>query len=923
MRKGAIHLKNLLCVVVCSFLGFTQTVFADTTDQTLYVSNYIDNTISVIDPADNSTTATVTVGTNPTGIAVLPDLSFVYVVNAGDNTVSVIDADSNIVTTTITNTDGLSPRDIIASSDGSKVYVSNEGNGSVSAITTSSNTVTANITVGFIPRGLAISPDGSTVYVANYGDDTVSLIDTDTDTVSDTITLPGASGPTALTLNTDGSILYVANNSSNTVSVIDTSDNSIVASMGVDLEPLDIQYAPNDDLLYVIDSFANMIDVLNAADNTNVSAFAAGNIPNQAVLSADDSLLYVAEQGDNVVTVYNTSDFSTAATIAVGQAPTHLTMARNVSEADLSVTVALVGSSTIINGSEFTVLATITNNAAEDATNVNITANLGNLFIKRNSKITEVSSTGTKLGTYDYTSADSTFAQFEFPIGTIVTGQTRYFQLTLHNDSSDMGYSGFPSSRRYTVAFTIVSGSYSVASNNLSVKVSTDSFAAAACDLNQNKNDTQNHDGVSLIIFAMFFLSLTFLRTKMKKHILFFILVFGLLWNNSSQAATSQFSFSPDLSVLGSKGLINTLGATGTGFKYHFSADTTYERGLFKTVLRPKGIVKDLLIHNFDFSYSPSSKVQLDLIVPIISYERAAITGLSYVNKASFGDVALRAHYYFWNNKKNALALVPYLTLPTGQEEDFTADNSPRGGLILAGDWQMSPRWYAALNLGAETNQTISTLNYSRKGRLLLSGGLAYKACETVTIKSDLVTSTAIDNPWQERVTSPVEIMGGLDMHLKDQALSFNVSGGGPVVRSATTPLFTIQAGLTYAFDHSKNGPTSTERKTLQPTLYFDKGSSKISKTDQEKLDEVAKLLKKYPNLHLLLAEGHTDSSGTHKNNKTLSVKRATAAKKYLVEQKISSARIRVVGLAESKPTGSNNTVKGQAQNRRVELRLE
>jgi YVTN family beta-propeller protein len=46
-----------------------------------YITNSIDNTVSVIDTATNIVAATVNVGPNPHGVAVTPDGKKVYVAN--------------------------------------------------------------------------------------------------------------------------------------------------------------------------------------------------------------------------------------------------------------------------------------------------------------------------------------------------------------------------------------------------------------------------------------------------------------------------------------------------------------------------------------------------------------------------------------------------------------------------------------------------------------------------------------------------------------------------------------------------------------------------------------------------------------------------------------------------------------------------
>jgi YVTN family beta-propeller protein len=70
----------------------------------VYVANsgsFNPSTVSVIDTATNTVSATVPVGNGPVGVAVKPDGSKVYVANEGANTVSVLDTATNTVIATI------------------------------------------------------------------------------------------------------------------------------------------------------------------------------------------------------------------------------------------------------------------------------------------------------------------------------------------------------------------------------------------------------------------------------------------------------------------------------------------------------------------------------------------------------------------------------------------------------------------------------------------------------------------------------------------------------------------------------------------------------------------------------------------------------------------------------------------------------
>ena len=66
-----------------------------------YVSNYVDNTVSVIDTATNTVVATIAVGQTPIGVTITPDGTRTYVANEFSNTVSVIDTATNTVVATI------------------------------------------------------------------------------------------------------------------------------------------------------------------------------------------------------------------------------------------------------------------------------------------------------------------------------------------------------------------------------------------------------------------------------------------------------------------------------------------------------------------------------------------------------------------------------------------------------------------------------------------------------------------------------------------------------------------------------------------------------------------------------------------------------------------------------------------------------
>jgi outer membrane protein OmpA-like peptidoglycan-associated protein len=103
--------------------------------------------------------------------------------------------------------------------------------------------------------------------------------------------------------------------------------------------------------------------------------------------------------------------------------------------------------------------------------------------------------------------------------------------------------------------------------------------------------------------------------------------------------------------------------------------------------------------------------------------------------------------------------------------------------------------------------------------------------------------------------------------------------------------------------------------------LQFETGKAIIKTTSYESLDELAALMQKKPSFKLKI-DGHTDNTGSASFNKTLSLKRAEAAKTYLVSKGVESSRITAKGYGKDKPVATNATSAGRSKNRRVEFLL-
>jgi YVTN family beta-propeller protein len=205
------------------------------------VPPFIPGTVSVFYTKDNSPVKTVTVGMNPSAIAITPKGDFAYVTNFSDNSFSVINTSTFDVQTFGLGPLSNFPSGVAINSDGSKAYVTDQLTNSVSVIETAGNSVTKTVSVGVFPQGIAISPAGF-AYVTNTQSNTVSVIGTVNDAVVKTVSV--GAYPNGVAFTPVGDTAYVTNYDDNTISVIRTSDNTVVRTMlGIGRTPAGIAIA--------------------------------------------------------------------------------------------------------------------------------------------------------------------------------------------------------------------------------------------------------------------------------------------------------------------------------------------------------------------------------------------------------------------------------------------------------------------------------------------------------------------------------------------------------------------------------------------------------------------------------------------------------------------------------------------------------
>ena len=102
--------------------------------------------------------------------------------------------------------------------------------------------------------------------------------------------------------------------------------------------------------------------------------------------------------------------------------------------------------------------------------------------------------------------------------------------------------------------------------------------------------------------------------------------------------------------------------------------------------------------------------------------------------------------------------------------------------------------------------------------------------------------------------------------------------------------------------------------------LFFDTGKFTVLSNSIPELKRIAKIIQAN-NLKVVI-EGHTDNVGEDAANLSLSEQRANAVKEFLIKEGCNPSQLSTKGFGKTKPVAPNDTDKGRAKNRRVELKL-
>lgn len=298
LRLNAIGISALAAITAAGTVGGVSSAAEGSSTQ-----RHVSAAIATSPSTTYAVIRTIAVGNQPLGITIDQDDDTVYVSNYLSNSVSVIDQSSGSLVDTFAVGNG--PQGIAVNDADDSIYVALQDDNRVLAVNGRSLDDSFSIAVNRLPLGIAVNQADDTVYVTNQGSffygwgTTVSVIDGRTGLLDDTLIV--GTQPVGIAVDQSDDTIYVANYQDNDLSVIagNNTDDSFSTPLGSGASPRGIAVNDLDDTVYVTGNGGGGVFrtwVINGRSSDDSTTIVVGNSPNGVAVNQSDDTVYVGNQ---------------------------------------------------------------------------------------------------------------------------------------------------------------------------------------------------------------------------------------------------------------------------------------------------------------------------------------------------------------------------------------------------------------------------------------------------------------------------------------------------------------------------------------------------------------------------------------------------------------------------------------------------
>jgi YVTN family beta-propeller protein len=265
----------------------------------LYVADYQDANVTIINGATQKILGWVAVGSNPAGVAVDLRNDQVYVANSGGDTLTVINGSTDWAIGSVTV--GFFPAGIAYDGSNGYLYVANSGSNNVTVVDGSTDRSVASVAVGASTYGIAYDSSNGYLFATEYNSSRVAVINSSTASVVGSVAVGGQ--PWGVAFDSSNGYVYVSNGGSGSVTVIDGSSAKVVATVYVQYTPLGVAYDSSDGDIYVANAGSNTVTVIDGSTDHTAGTLDVGNVPQGVTYDDANAYVYVMDYGSDSLSI--------------------------------------------------------------------------------------------------------------------------------------------------------------------------------------------------------------------------------------------------------------------------------------------------------------------------------------------------------------------------------------------------------------------------------------------------------------------------------------------------------------------------------------------------------------------------------------------------------------------------------------------
>lgn len=313
-----------------------------------------------------------------------------------------------------------------------------------------------------------------------------------------------------------------------------------------------------------------------------------------------------------------------------------------------------------------------------------------------------------------------------------------------------------------------------------------------------------------------------------------------------------------------------------------------------------------------------------------VPYQRFVTPGSGVQdNGARIGDIRLNLKAQFVDPEESAigLAVVPFMTIPTGSDAHFTGNGTVTGGgLVVLDTKRLGERLSFAVNVGGEARKNVVLA----PGATQIADQFIYGAAMNILVAKplELIAEVRGKTPFNNFFVardSQLEVDGAVRFGIgENHPFQITAGGGTGLQRGTGSPTIRAFTMLSYRFPVRASDPVVIPEEVISTNkIHFAFNKATIRPESFSVIDNILTGIQNRPAIERVRVEGHTDSVGSDQYNQSLSERRAAAVGTYLIQKNYPAEKLTTVGRGEGFPVTDNATLQGRAQNRRVEFHLQ